>query len=63
LFITVPSEASSVSEVFYRFSTLTPTQEFGDQMIFSNCIEALEVLVGKLLFKFFTYLHINLLPT
>ena len=46
LFIAVPSEASSVSEAFFRFSTLSLTQIFGDQVIVSNCIEALETLVS-----------------
>ena len=45
LFITVPLESSPVSEAFFRFSTLSLTQVFGDQVIVSNCIQALEVLV------------------
>ena len=51
LFIAVPSEASSVSEAFFRFSALSLTQIFGDQVIVSNCIEALETLVsGRILY-------------
>ena len=46
-FVTVPSEASSVSEAFFRFSTLSLTQVFGDQVIVSNCIQSLEVLVRR----------------
>ena len=42
---TVPSEASSVSEAFFRFSILSLTQVFGDEVIVSNCIEALEIIV------------------
>ena len=47
LFITVPLESSSVSEAFFRFSTFSLTQVFGDQVIVSNCIESLETLVRR----------------
>ena len=64
MFITVPSEASSVSEAFFRFSGLSLTQTFGDQVIFSNCIESLEVIVRKLfIFAIIVYLHIDILLT
>ena len=47
LFVTVPSESSSFSEAFFRFSTFSLTQIFGDQVIISNCIESLETLVRR----------------
>ena len=40
----VPAESSSVSEAFFRF---TSSELFGDQVIVSNCIQALEVLVRQ----------------
>ena len=46
--ITVPSENSSVSMAYFRFTTISLTQLFGDQVIVSNCIQSLEVLVKKM---------------
>ena len=43
---TVPDETISASEAFFRFTTMSLTQLFGDQVIVSNCIQSLEVLVG-----------------
>lgn len=47
--LAVPSETSSVSEVFYRITTFSLTQLFGDQVNVSNCIQALEIVVFKII--------------
>ena len=42
----VPAKSSSFSEVFFRFTLLSPVQIFGDQVVLSNCIQSLSILVS-----------------
>ena len=56
----VPPESSSVTEVYFRLTTLSPTQQFGDQVNVSNCIQSLEVLVRRILDALITMVDITL---
>ena len=46
-YLVVPAGTFSVSKVFFRLTTVSLTQMFGEQVVVSNCIQALEILVRE----------------